>query len=820
MLALVGLLLASRAGRSSRAIGPPGLPAASRPEPPAAAEPPAAPEVPPEHSIRGVVRDTRDAPVAGAEMTATDRYDETQVARARTAPDGTFVLGPLERGFMTVVAEHPERGVASGDGQPGDFLELWLQPGAGVTGTVRARDGGQPLAGASVHVGRSVATTDAEGRYSFRNLPPPVWQIIAVADGYRQARRSLTIGPGDTRALDFALERGATLAGLVTDAQTGAPIAGAVVAERADRYGSAGTLSAADRRVTTDTEGRYALEGVPAEPSHMFLCFAGGYVAAEREGDGSKRLDFALERGLAASGQVVDPDGRPVPGAIVFLHRVAEAGGSVFRGKLRSQRTETDADGRFRFENVVPGTVAFVAIAKGFAPDETAALDAKNLPDVVVRLAHGMTLDITVRDADGRVVPGASLSTGTPTEMGDRFAPAYDGRERMSLRTDEQGRVRLEGLIPGDYPVGAWHALHGHAYAKASGKAGDTVSIELAFRGHEIRGRVVTAKGEPAAGAHVVAFGQNHSETAFADGLGRFRLPGLPAGSLRVQARGAGGASAPVEVEAGTQGVELRLAAQTLRGTVRGAEKGLLGNFSVRFQLKAPRINMGVEVEGGDGRFEEPVPPGTYDLTARAPGHRPKVVRGVVVTAGSDPPPMEFVLEPAATLRGTARGRDGRVLRYVFVSTAPTKPGEGLDSSFDRTDQEGRFLIEGVGPGAYAVVLNGERAGTSRTLVEVPSAGTVTLDLRLGPTGTVVVRVADAEGKPVARAYVTFTYADHGAFAGEAALTDVEGTVVSGPLPAEVALIARAQLEDRRAEVPVSVGPGGKAEARIVLPGN
>jgi hypothetical protein len=188
------------------------------------------------------------------------------------------------------------------------------------------------------------------------------------------------------------------------------------------------------------------------------------------------------------------------------------------------------------------------------------------------------------------------------------------------------------------------------------------------------------------------------------------------------------------------------------------------------------------------------------------------------VREGLDPTPIEFVLEPAATLRGTVRGHDGRILPFVFVSTAPTKPAEGLESAFDRTDQEGRYLIEGVGSGAYAVTLNAGRAGTSRTLVQFPATGTVTLDLRLGPTGTVVARVVDAEGKPVARAYVTFRYAEHGASAGEGGLTDADGTIASGPLPADIALIARAEQDDRRAEVRVSVGPGGRAETRIVLP--
>lgn len=812
VLALVGLLLAARAGRSSRAAGAPPVPAAEPEPPPVAIETPAAQEVPPERSVRGIVRDGLGA-VAGAAVAAADHFDGARLAEAHTGADGTFVLGPIEDGAVSVIAEHPERGVAIGDGHPGDFLELWLLPGATLTGTVRAREGGQPLPGARVHAFARAAMTDGDGRYSLGNLHAQVMEAIAVADGYRQARRSFSIAPGGTRTLDFLLERGEKLAGRVTDVRTGTPIAGAEVSERADPHGR--SRIGVDRRVLTDAEGHYSLEGVAAERNRAFSCIASGYVAAQRESDGSGRLDFALERPLMADGQVVDPDGRPVPEATVYLHRVAEEGGSLFLGK-EPQRTRTDGNGRFSFEGVVPGAIAFVAIAKGYAPGETAVLDARRLPEVVVRLIQGMAMDVSVRDAEGLGVAGASVNTGMPAGLGDRFGPLYGWRERRSLRTDVQGRARIDGLVPGDYAVSAAQAQRGSAYAKVSGNAGETVPAVLTFGGLEIAGRVVTAHGEPAAGAWVSAFGH---APAHIDALGCFRVPGLPQGSFRVQARRGRAASDVVEVAAGTQGVELRLASQILRGAVRSAGGGPLGTFSVSAIWKQPRVNMGFQVEGGDGRFEEPVPPGTYDVAVRAPGHRPSVLRGVAVQAGFDPAPMDFILEPAATLRGTARGRDGRPLSYVWVTATPTKPGDGVHAGNDRTDQEGRYAIDGVGPGAYAVVLNGGHAGTSRALMTIPATGEVTLDLRIGPTGTAVVRVVDEAGKPVPRAYVTFAYAEHDGLAGEGGLTDDEGAWTAGPVPAEVPLVARAQLEDRRAEARISVSPGAKAEARIVLPG-
>jgi protocatechuate 3,4-dioxygenase beta subunit len=812
VLALLRVLMPVAPTERARSMSP-----STPPEPAASPDvvPPADLPEPPEGSaIRGVVRDAL-GPVGGTLVSATDWYGGSLTAEARASADGTFAIGPVAE-FVIVVAEHQERGVATEFGQPGDFLELWLLPGATLSGTVRARQGGGPISGASVHAGRVAATTDAEGRYVLHNLASTTG-AIAVAPGHRQAFRSVTIAPGEARTLDFLLEPGMLLRGVVTDTATGAPIAGAEVAESADRHGR--VLGPPDRRTRTDGNGHYVLEGVAADANRVFVCFADGYVAAERESDGSGSLDFALGRGLEADGMVLDLDGRPVSAATVHLHRVREEGGSIFRGGLRSQRTETDTSGRFRFDDVVPGTVAFVALAQGFAPGETSPLDAAAARDVVVRMTRGMTLDVSVLDANALGVAGVALDTGTPRHMGDFASPAYDGRARRGARTDAEGRLRLDGLIPGEFFVTARHPAHGRAYGQVSGKAGETVSLELRFGAFQITGRVVTEGGDPAGGAYVQAFGSNHSEIAKADSLGRFRLAGLPAGSLRVRAERAGAASGVLEVAAGTEGVELKLASQVLRGTVLGARQGPLGTFAVSAIRKTPRTNTTLQVEGGDGSFEEPLPPGTYDVTARAPGHRPQTARGVLVQAGVDLQPLDFVLEAAAALQGTARGRDGRPLAYAWVTASPAEPASGAQGGNDRTDQEGRYSIDGLSPGPHTVVLNGGHNGSHRAHITLPAAGTATLDLRLGPTGSATVQVVDAEGNPVPRAYVTFLYAEHSAYAGEPVFTDEEGKAVSGSLPAEVALLARAELRDARAETEVRIGQGGTAEARIVLPG-
>ena len=76
-----------------------------------------------------------------------------------------------------------------------------------LSGTVADQAAGTPLEGARVMViGTSIIeTTNQEGKYTVRSLRPGTWQVRALRIGYRAAVQSVTVGPSETAALDFAL---------------------------------------------------------------------------------------------------------------------------------------------------------------------------------------------------------------------------------------------------------------------------------------------------------------------------------------------------------------------------------------------------------------------------------------------------------------------------------------------------------------------------------------------------------------------------------------------------------------------------------------
>jgi len=112
----------------------------------------------------------------------------------------------------------------------------------------------RPIAGVRVNVqsAGAVTTTDADGKYELRKLPPGKWTIHLSRDGYAFRYVREVEVTEEARNLDFELDPAATLHVEVTD-KTGRPVVGRIFLgvhgkdENLPRYGTS---------VETDAEGR------------------------------------------------------------------------------------------------------------------------------------------------------------------------------------------------------------------------------------------------------------------------------------------------------------------------------------------------------------------------------------------------------------------------------------------------------------------------------------------------------------------------------------------------------------------------------------
>ena len=234
---------------------------------------------------------------------------------------------------------------------PAATLDVAIRPNT-LTGSVTDSHSGRPIAGASVQAGETIsATTDAEGRYTLAGVPEQ-FTLTVTAPDHEPVSQSLH----RTTSFDTAV-RPNVLTGLITDEETGRPIAGA-------------TVMAGDVTATTGADGRYRLEGAPQDATAEVD--AEGYAAASRPLGQMTSLDLALRPDVLTGAITDEYTGAPIAGATV-------AAGEA--------RATTGADGRYRLEGVAPNSTVQIS-AEGYAESTRAIqtlapLDAALRPDVL-----------------------------------------------------------------------------------------------------------------------------------------------------------------------------------------------------------------------------------------------------------------------------------------------------------------------------------------------------------------------------------------------------------------------------------------------------
>jgi RNA polymerase sigma factor (sigma-70 family) len=146
---------------------------------------------------------------------------------------------------------------------------------------------------------------------------------------------------------DLFVDRGATLQVQVQDAD-GKPLAGAVVAGLTASWPITYTLPTAEATV-------YALE--PGKPRQLVAMYPQRKLAAAvvaRADDPPPKVLKLVPVG-AVTGRVLDAEGQPVAGAAVDFSLPTEVARELYRHfEPNRAPVHTDADGRFRLENIVP----------------------------------------------------------------------------------------------------------------------------------------------------------------------------------------------------------------------------------------------------------------------------------------------------------------------------------------------------------------------------------------------------------------------------------------------------------------------------------
>ncbi|HXO38002.1 MAG TPA: carboxypeptidase regulatory-like domain-containing protein, partial [Candidatus Acidoferrum sp.] len=203
-------------------------------------------------NISGTVADGNGYALSGATVSAAG-------LSTTSGGDGSYALNNLPAGQTTVLASltgyqpgSTSVSVVAAASTAAPPITLVSSSGV-ISGTVK-NSAGSPIVGASVGYGGGTVATDSYGNYTLSGIPVGTVQLVASAQGFQSMTQNVTVYGGKTSTADFALAAAianGTVAGKITNASSGAIVAGA-------------TVSWSGGSTTSDATGIYSLTNVPS----------------------------------------------------------------------------------------------------------------------------------------------------------------------------------------------------------------------------------------------------------------------------------------------------------------------------------------------------------------------------------------------------------------------------------------------------------------------------------------------------------------------------------------------------------------------------
>jgi len=497
---------------------------------------------------------------------------------------------------MLVCALALTSGQAGQLGQPAN-ANVPVPPGtATVRGHVFAADTGQPLRKAQVRIMAGdiresrLATTDAEGRFEFKEVRAARYTITASKGSYvglsygqtkpADAPKPLAILDNQTvERVDFSLPRGAVVTGRIVD-EYGEPMADVQITAQAYQYMQGQRrLMPSGRMAMTNDIGEFRLFGVPpgqyyltatwrsANPTNNAekIAYAPMYFPGTENLAQAQRITLAAAqevtdlvmalkpmRATRVNGTVTTSDGKPM-GGVVMLMPAGSFGMMTSGGPIKP-------DGTFTIAGIAPGEYTLRAQTLG-----AAGLGAESATATITATGDDITdlriVGVKPSTVSGRIMTDPAVASAlppavqlmlmpidplslpmglTPTKMGDdgtfemKSAP---GRMRINLLNGPGWTirtVRLNGTDVIDTGVEI--------------KPNEDISgleVELTNKLTTISGLVTSARGETLKDYSALAFAQDREKWKVVgryqgmgrpDQDGRFKIAGLAPGDYYIVA--------------------------------------------------------------------------------------------------------------------------------------------------------------------------------------------------------------------------------------------------------------------------------------------
>jgi len=445
-------------------------------------------------------------------------------------------------------------------------------------------------------------------------------------------------------------------------------------------------------RATTDYEGHYRLTGVLAGRYSVVVVAPAmvgqgdgmfgesGKAVTIAEGETVEKIDFSLVRGGVITGRVTDADGAPVIGEHINLSPVDKTQRGRGYSPFSPFMYQTDDRGIYRLYGLSPGRYTLSVgesaenagsrfgsggrgyYARTFHPnvtDESKATiievtegsEASNVDITLGRKSQTFAATGRVVDENGKPVPNVRIGHGVVMKDQNRVASFGYG----TVTTDD-GRFRLDGMIPGRYAAFVWTDVDTGGYS-------DPVMFEIAegdVSGLELKMR----RGATISGVAVVEGTTDRSVLAKLSQLRLSARPSQPSDAVSV----------PI-----------------FAGTTINPD----GSFRITgLRPGKNRLNL----------YSYPPIPGFMLARVEREGI---ALREIEVAPGAQVTGLRVVIEyGTGIVRGVVKLENGTLPADLRMSVVVSRSGD--ISGFLRgsqVDSRGRFLIEGVATGQYEVTL-------------------------------------------------------------------------------------------------------------------
>ncbi len=580
-----------------------------------------------------------------------------------------------------------------------------------VRGVVVDQDTGEPIAGIEIVAATAEGALDlmtgkvpsawtaSDGSFEIAGIPPgEVFLMGQKPPQYALFQHATAVAARETIEERIELQRvrgrirvPVMVAGVVRDEVTGEPIAGVRV--------SAGPRT----RVTSDEEGHYFIRKARVGTLDLVAEHADYHAfSAQLIADKPGKIDRDISIQPITTGSILGvavdrTTGEPLAGAIVTI---------------AGQRIETDAEGRFRIDQLEAGEITVQAASERYrAASSQVVLEARSTAEARLELdpiTEGTVAGI-VRDAStGDPLGGARVRIGL-----------------LTAETEPDGRFELDNVPAGEANITADKAVYEPRLETLEVIAADSIDVQLALAPITYGSLVVIVQdattGKPIADGTVRLTG---GESARTDVQGRVRFDGVSAGRGSVSAE-------RHAYRAGQKTFELEPAAE-LEQVVRlepvtvGVVEGLVMAAGSGKPVPGAEVTIGdqrvISDAAGRFRFEE-VGAGDAAVTARKAVFEPASRTIEIIAAESVT--VELELEPIKI--GTVVGfvvdaKTGEPIVGARVAVA----GKSLE-----TDAQGRFRLKGVTAGALALSARHADYGDGAASGNLTGAGTLELEFRL-----------------------------------------------------------------------------------------